>query len=170
MIKKWSGKWVVVRDYKNKKMQYFFCNNNYSKKRTYTVLNTLPVDCNFKISGLRCMKLQHTNDPDKLGPELQHTNDAFKLGPDKHRVISSCFLIWWKDLFCSIIKWLPFKKKERQKTKTNLLCKLLWMGLWNNENSARSYFQVLQLSGRTAKWHPCTGAKWRERWNFRGLV
>ena len=117
---------MIVTDYKNKKNTVFFCTNNYSKITTYTVLNTLSVDCNFKISGLRCIKLQHTNDPDKLGP-------------GKHRFISSCFMIWWKDLLCSIIKWLPFKKKERQNTKTNLLCKLLWMGLWNNENSARSF-------------------------------
>ena len=33
------------------------------------------------------------------------------------------------------------------------------MGLKNNKISARGYFQELQLSGRNAELHPCTGTK-----------
>ena len=83
------------------------------------MLNTLSGDCNFEISGLRYwMKRQCV--------KLQHTNDQAKVGPGKYRAISSCFSIWWKNLSCSFSKHLPFKKKESQNTKTNLLCKLLW--------------------------------------------
>ena len=42
---------VCHRPQKQKKY-CIFCTNNFSKIRTYEVLNTLPGDCDFEISGL----------------------------------------------------------------------------------------------------------------------
>ena len=43
------------------------------------------------------------------------------------------------------------------------------MGLKNNENASKRYFQILQLSGRSAKLHKCTSTKRREWWNLEAI-
>ena len=71
----------------------------------------------------------------------EHINDPNKVDPGKYIVISSCFSIWWKNLFCVALQSAcPSSKNEKQNTRTNPLCELLWMGPKNFENLSRNYF------------------------------
>ena len=85
-----------------------------------------------------CIKLQNANDPDKVSPGKSYIS-IYRV--KKLLSFPSCFLIWWKDIFCSITKCLRLKKKERQNIMTNPLGKLWWMELKNNEISAEDTFK-----------------------------
>ena len=63
-----------------------------------------------------CIKLQHTNDPDLLALRFDGK------------------------IFYVALQSAHASGKGEAKHQDKLLCKLLWMGLKNNENSARRYF------------------------------
>ena len=75
----------------------------------------------------KCIKLKHINHPDQLGPGKSY---VYIYRVKKITEISflyftiSCFSVWRKNVLCSIIKCLRFKKEERENTTTNLLPKL----------------------------------------------
>ena len=77
--------------------------------------------------------MQHTNDPDHIGPGKSYIYVYRVTKTIKscflYFTISSCFSIWWKNILCNVTTYLRFKKKERQNTTENPLRKLWWMNL-----------------------------------------